>query len=98
MLQCRIVVFLSGLAHITLPYPASNNASSDEAWVSGGAEGLIVAVDTEGSGHITRYPLDTTTIAIQIPFAGGHPPAHQVLHEGPCHYMGNDGQNLADSL
>jgi fatty acid/phospholipid biosynthesis enzyme len=34
------VIFLSGLAHITLPN------STAEAWVSGGKTGAILALDT----------------------------------------------------
>ncbi|OOF98194.1 hypothetical protein ASPCADRAFT_403988 [Aspergillus carbonarius ITEM 5010] len=37
----RWVIFLSGVAHITLPN------STDEAWVVGGRNGAILALDTE---------------------------------------------------
>lgn len=74
----QLVVFTSGLAHITLP------SSSDEAWVLGGANGLIVAVDTTGTGHVTVYPSDEYTIGLQIPFEGGEVPDHTVLWSGPC--------------
>lgn len=37
-------------------------------------------------GHITTYPSDTDTVALQIPFEGGRFPAHSVLYEGPCQW------------
>ncbi|GJN86193.1 hypothetical protein PLIIFM63780_009772 [Purpureocillium lilacinum] len=69
---------LSGQAHITLP------RGKDELWVTGGVDGLIVANDVTGEGHITEYPMDKPSVALQIPFSDGKPPAHRVLHEGPC--------------
>jgi len=94
----RIVVFLSGLAHISLPYPASRNVSLNEAWVAGGAEGLIVAVDTVGTGHITTYPLDVRTVVLQFPFKDDIIPAHRVLYQGPCHYADSSGQTSTSIL
>ena len=85
-------MFLSGLAHITLPHPVSSNATLDEAWIVGGTDGLIVAVDTIGTGHITTYELDVKTVALQIPFTGKTVPAHSVVYEGPCHYGESGGQ------
>lgn len=78
-LSNRFVIFASGLAHVTLPN------STDEAWILGGANGLIVAVDTAGSGHYTTYPTDQTTISFALPFLGGEPPAYKVRSEGACH-------------
>lgn len=78
---CRWVVFLSGLAHITLPN------GTDEAWVRGGRNGMILAVDTASVstfGHNTTYPSKENTIALQIPVEGGVMPNHTVLHGGPC--------------
>jgi len=99
------VVFLSGLARITLPVTnasvtaaGSVGDSVDEAWILGGANGVIIAVDTMGSGHITTYPSDEKTISFQIPFADGVVPAHRVLHAGPCHYTGDNGQGLGSLL
>lgn len=88
---------MSGLAHITLPYAASTNSSNNEAWVLGGANGLIVAVDTVGSGHITTYPSDNPTVSFQIPFANDTIPDYRVLSSGPCHYSGSVGQE-SDAL
>lgn len=88
------MTFLSGLAHVTLPYPASTNASKDEAWILGGPDSLLVANDVLGTGHITTYPSDEKTIGLQIPFAGGLIPPHRILYEGPCHYSIDEGQEL----
>jgi hypothetical protein len=79
----QFVAFLSGLAHITLPNDTA------EAWVQGGKYGLIIAADSaEYSmyGHITTYPSNADTIAIQMPFEGGYFPTHSVLYEGPCQW------------
>jgi hypothetical protein len=73
-------VFLSGLAHITLPN------STAEALIVGGDNGLIFAADTQNvssSGHATNYPSREETRALQIP-TGGIIPQHTVLHSGPC--------------
>ena len=78
----RWVVFLSGLAYITLP-----GDSTTSAYVEGGQLGLIFAADTSdvsGSGHNTSYPGVTETIALQIPTQDGEIPSHSVLHAGPC--------------
>lgn len=78
----RFVVFLTGLAHITLP------SSSTSAYILGGsASSLIVAADTSGTGHYTNYPSGDFTTALQVPVKGGIEaiPAYRVLDgEGPC--------------
>lgn len=74
----QIVHFVSGLAHITLP-----NASQ-ELWMVGGAGGLLIAADTTGSGHITRYPSDQETVGIVAPFEGGRIPGYEVVKEDAC--------------
>ena len=81
--------FVSGLAHVTLPNDASReDAASDnstqELWIVGGAGGLLIAADTTGSGHITRYPSDQETVGILAPFQGGRVPAYEVVGEGAC--------------
>lgn len=76
----RWVVFLSGLAHITLPH------SDKEAWIRGGKEGAILALDTANvsdDGHITKYPSDEVTVAMQVPLKK-KVPGHRVLHSGAC--------------
>lgn len=81
--QNRWVLFTSGYIHITLPC----NTTSQEAWIKGGANGLILAADTaqvSQKGHITRYPSDLTTIGITIPLEDGKVPGHTVLHLGQC--------------
>lgn len=82
MLACRWVIFLSGLAYITLP--ADNTTS---VYVSGGQFGLIFAADTadvSGTGHSTAYPGTTETVALQVPTLDNEIPDHTVLHTGPC--------------
>ncbi|KAF1985907.1 hypothetical protein K402DRAFT_356312 [Aulographum hederae CBS 113979] len=76
----QLVIFLSGVIHLTLPN------STAETWVIGGANGMIVAADVTGTGHRTVYPTDETTVAIQVPFEGGvgELPAYEVAGEGPC--------------
>lgn len=77
----RWVIFLSGLAHIALPH------SDAEAWVHGGKNGAILALDTtavSAEGHYTRYPSDEETLALQVPFGERGVPGHQVLHTGAC--------------
>ncbi|GAQ08208.1 hypothetical protein ALT_5529 [Aspergillus lentulus] len=74
------VIFLSGLAHITLPH------SEDEAWILGGKHGTILALDTadvSADGHYTKYPSDEVTVAMAVPL-GDEEPAHQVLYQGAC--------------
>lgn len=60
-----------------------------EAWIQGGKYGLIIAVDTaevSKHGHITTYPSDAVSIAMQFPFRPGYMPKHTVLYPGPCQY------------
>ncbi|KAI0293514.1 hypothetical protein B0F90DRAFT_1398783 [Multifurca ochricompacta] len=74
------VVFISGLAHITLAN------SSVQAFVPGGKNGVIFAADTADvslKGHSTNYPSKEETRAIQIP-TGGIIPPHKVLYSSPC--------------
>ncbi|KAJ5585532.1 uncharacterized protein N7459_005332 [Penicillium hispanicum] len=76
------VIFLSGLAHITLPN------STAEAWVAGGKNGAILALDTANVstlGHYTAYPSKERTVALEIPLGAGGVPGHRVLHAGACH-------------
>lgn len=76
----RWVIFLSGLAHITLP------KSTAEAWIPGGRGGAILALDTAAvsvEGHYTEYPSETETVALQVP-VGGKVPGHRVLYGGAC--------------
>lgn len=71
-------MFTAGLAHVTLPDDPA------EAWVFGGRDGIIIAVDTLGAGHNTSYPSNEQTVALQIPFARAQIPDHVVLNDGPC--------------
>ncbi|KAF3765042.1 hypothetical protein M406DRAFT_243506, partial [Cryphonectria parasitica EP155] len=76
------VVFISGLAYITLP-----TNTSAAAYVPGGEFGVIFAADTaavSAEGHRTQYPGVTETVALQIPVADGKVPDYEVLHSGAC--------------
>lgn len=69
---------MSGVAHVTLPGTTSG------AYIVGGSDGLIIAVDTIGGGHNTSYPSNMETRALQIPFTKGIIPPHTVLSSGAC--------------
>lgn len=71
---------------VTLP----NNTGA--AYVTGGSNGIIIAVDTVGTGHYTSYPSNSETIGFFTPFKDGAYPAHSVIAEGPC--FGNQLQNV----
>ncbi|EJD41218.1 hypothetical protein AURDEDRAFT_69101 [Auricularia subglabra TFB-10046 SS5] len=78
------VVFLSGLAHITIPH------KNETVYIIGGTNGLIFAADVadvSASGHVTAYPSEETSRVLQIPTLDGRIPAHDVLHEGPCNLL-----------
>ncbi|KAI0084846.1 hypothetical protein BDY19DRAFT_855424, partial [Irpex rosettiformis] len=77
--HAQLVSFLSGVIHITLPTDPSASA-----WIIGGIDGTILALDTTGSGHNTSYPSGQETRGLQIPFEGGRVPDHVRLYNGPC--------------
>lgn len=74
----RFFVLLSGLAHVVLP------ESDDELWIMEGVNGLMIAADIIGQGHITEYPSDKSSVALQIPFRNGKMPDHSIVHQGVC--------------
>jgi hypothetical protein len=82
------VVFTSGLAHISLP------SSKNEAWFIGGNQGVLVAADVTGGGHVTDYPSDQSTTVLTIPFPGGVIPGHEVLSSGSCHFSSIGGRSI----
>ena len=87
------MAFLAGVAHVTLPIPTSKNKSLDEAWILGGPQGFLIAIDTEGAGHTTTYPSDQPTVALQIPWASVDDiPAHSVVADGPCYFASSGSQ------
>ena len=58
-------------------------------WVQGGKYGVLLAVDNAAVsrfGHVTTYPGDADTVALQVPFEAGTQPKHSVLYEGPCRW------------
>ncbi|KAL8326659.1 hypothetical protein RB597_003121 [Gaeumannomyces tritici] len=88
--RLQLVVFLWGLARITLPSSsADGNDTAASFDVRGGRNGIIVAADTRdvsGLGHTTDYPGDEPTVVLQMPIATGRLGfgRYSVLHEGPC--------------
>lgn len=73
------VIFVTGLAHVTLP------RSSDQAWISGGKYGLLWAGDlagASGQGHRTFY--HEQTVGLILPTRHGREPAHTVVRQGAC--------------
>ncbi|KAJ5564319.1 hypothetical protein N7513_000561 [Penicillium frequentans] len=75
------VIFMSGLANITLPN------STTSALVQGGKNGAILALDTadvSSLGHVTKYPSNESTIVLEIPLGEEGIPGHTVLHSGAC--------------
>ncbi|KAF2423101.1 hypothetical protein EJ08DRAFT_567761, partial [Tothia fuscella] len=79
-------LFLSGLAHISIPN-STLPASQSEVWVQGGKYGTIIAVDTTAvsiGGHITEFPGGDDTVIAQFPFVDEKLPEHKVLYRGPC--------------
>lgn len=77
----RYVAFTSGVAVVSLP------DSNETATVIGGKYGLIVAADIASvskQGHITRYPSNSTTTALQIRMKDNTPPKYSILHSGAC--------------
>ncbi|KAJ0114096.1 hypothetical protein J7T55_007930 [Diaporthe amygdali] len=84
------VVFISGLAYVTLP-----TDDTAGAYIVGGEFGLVFAADTaevSAQGHRTQYPGTTETVALAIPTADGLIPGHTVLHDGAC--TANDIEGL----
>lgn len=74
----RLFVLISGLAHVTLP------EGDDELWIMEGVNGLMIAADVVGEGHITEYPSDKPSVALQIPLEDGKMPEHRVVKKGVC--------------
>jgi hypothetical protein len=71
-----LFIQLKGLAHVRL------SDGSGDLWIEEGD--LIVAVDTEGEGHYTDYPLEVESHALQLPFKDGKVPKHDIVSEHPC--------------
>ncbi|CAD0114631.1 unnamed protein product [Aureobasidium uvarum] len=88
----QLVVYTSGLAHISLP------SSKDEEWFIGGNQGLLVAADTTGEGHITEYPSEQYTSVLTIPFPDGMVPAHEKLSSGACHFSSIGARSPQDRM
>lgn len=72
----------------------------DSLYIVEGVNPLIVAVDTDprAPGHLTFYPSDKETVALQVPFRDGRVLEHTVVHRGPCRGVidGDDGDDEGD--
>ncbi|KAK4503245.1 hypothetical protein PRZ48_006673 [Zasmidium cellare] len=73
-------------------HTAPTKVSLDEFWIVGGGQGTIISLDTEGSGHITDFPTDLSTVGFQIPLT--NIPEHEVVGKGPCHFGSDGGTQL----
>ncbi len=63
---------------------------TESLYIVSGVTPLIIAADTDtrSPGHLTFYPSDTETVAMQVPFKQGKVPGHKVLYGGPCRRRG----------
>ncbi|KAK5053756.1 hypothetical protein LTR84_001717 [Exophiala bonariae] len=92
-------VLLSGAAHVHAPKPNSSTGMVDKLrhgrkhahahehlYIKPGWNQLIIAVDSDlrAPGHLTYYPGDTETVALQIPFFNGVIPDHVFVRPGAC--------------
>lgn len=77
---------MAGQVHIRTP--SSGLADKyNEVYIEGGRYGWLIAADLAdiaAKGHITDFPSKEKTIIAQFPVKGNKPPAHSVLHKGPC--------------
>lgn len=73
-----LFILLSGIATVTLPHDPSEVLE-----IVAGGDSIIVATDTIGKGHYTRYT-GAGIVALQAPFLAGTVPDHAVLHSGSC--------------
>lgn len=82
----RYSLIMAGQVHISTP-DSGLEPRFNEAYISGGRYGWLIAADTADvatQGHITEFPSDEKTIIAQFPLKDNTPPAHSVLHVGPC--------------
>jgi hypothetical protein len=66
--------------------PLYTQEPTESLYIVSGVNPLIIAadIDMRSPGHLTFYPSDTETVAMQIPFKHGKVPEHKVLYGGPC--------------
>jgi hypothetical protein len=77
---------MTGLVHINTPH-SGLPSNMNEAWIQGGRHGWLIAADLKeiaAQGHVTTFPGTERTVIAQFPTVGNKPPAHSVLHVGPC--------------
>lgn len=93
----RYFVLLSGAAHVHAPSPNvgigegrdthhERKHEHEHLYIKPGQNQLIIAVDSDlrAPGHLTYYPGDTETVALQIPFREGIIPEHTFVKSGAC--------------
>lgn len=76
-----LFVLLSGRSHVVTPHANG----SQEVWIDvAGPNQMVLALDSLGKGHLTYYPSDQETVALQIPLANVDDLQVDVLHDGGC--------------
>ena len=80
----QLVHAISGLLVISVP----NDEEQEPIQLLGGPSGLLLALDTEGTGHETAQPSDEYSMGFVLPFKDGIVPEHVVLKDGPCGEVG----------
>lgn len=56
-----------------------------DVWIEVGSPNqMVLALDTRGKGHLTFYPGDEDTVALQIPLTDAETLEHELLHDGAC--------------
>lgn len=87
---------MAGQVHVRTPN-SGLAADKNEAWISGGRYGWLIAADTADiakDGHVTEFPSDEKTIIAQFPLKGNKPPKHSILHTGPCKWEDFEGLDV----
>ena len=77
---------MAGQVHIKTP-SSGLPAKLNEVCIEGGRHGWLIAADTAdiaAQGHVTDFPSDERTVIAQFTVKGNKPPAHSLLHDGPC--------------
>ena len=60
------------------------NETNQSAVIEGGAHGLILVTDIEGTGHSAGIGPDAPAVVVMLPIKDDIVPAHTVLHDGQC--------------
>lgn len=85
-----LFVLLRGRAVVQTPWTRDNVTIAAPSSLAHGDSGrvepqMVLALDIAGNGHLTFYPGETETVALQIPLADGLGGLiWDVVREGPC--------------